>query len=80
MEEITQEQIDEIREQAKGLAAEPIAEEIINSCLDQIELLKSLLATQRAHTEQAEAELKLAAAMIYEILAKTYQQRTMGPS
>ena len=79
MEEITQEQIDEIREQAKGLAAEPIAEEIINSCLDQIELLKSLLATQRAHTEQAEAELKLAAE-IYDILAKTYQQRTMGPS
>ena len=78
MEEITQEQIDEIRKTIAQLNNQ-YAIDFVNACLDQIELLKSLLATQRAHTEQAEAELKLAAE-IYDILAKTYQQMTMGPS
>ena len=57
MEEITQEQIDEIRKTIAQLNNQ-YAIDFVNACLDQIELLKSLLATQRAHTEQAEAELK----------------------
>ena len=56
MEEITQEQIDEIRKTIAQLNNQ-YAIDFVNACLDQIELLKSLLATQRAHTEQAEAEL-----------------------